>query len=117
MPFEVDVDRIRSFREFDDKVTAPLHGFRGVDHYYRNSSCRQYLKTIKPPTLVLHARDDPFMWPDTIPDEDDLSPAVTLEVSDAGGHVGFVHGPHPLKPKYWLEEKIVDHLQSIFGMD
>jgi predicted alpha/beta-fold hydrolase len=115
MPVEVDVDRIRGFREFDDKVTAPLHGFRGVDHYYRESSCRQYLRYIKTPTLILHARDDPFMWPNTMPGPADLSPAVTLEVSEAGGHVGFVHGPHPLNPGYWLEERIVDHLQTFFG--
>ncbi|MCP3866907.1 MAG: hydrolase [Gammaproteobacteria bacterium] len=110
MPIDVDVDSIKGFREFDDKVTAPLHGFLDVDHYYRESSCRQYLRHIETPVLILHARDDPFMWSQTIPQESELSSAVNLEVSEQGGHVGFVAGPHPFKADYWLERRISAHL-------
>ena len=54
------------FRQLD-RVTAPLHGYAGVEDYYRRCSCRQYLGTIAVPTLILHARDDPFLYPDAIP--------------------------------------------------
>ncbi len=104
-PLEVDVERLRSFWEYDDKVTAPLHGFSGVEEYYERSSCGQYLGGIRTPTLILHARDDPFMYPDSVPGEEALSAAVTLELAAHGGHVGFVAGRHGL-PRYWLEERI-----------
>ncbi len=109
------VGRWRTFRRFDDRVTAPLHGFRGVDDYYRRSSSRQYLRGIRTPTLVLHARDDPLMTPAVVPAPGELSPAVRLEVSAGGGHVGFVHGPHPLAPRYWLEERIPAFLEGCLG--
>jgi len=111
-PLRVDVERLRSFRSFDDAVTAPLHGFSGVDDYYRRSSSRQYLPQIRTPTLILHAADDPFMWPRTLPREEELSAAVTLELSPHGGHVGFVAGRWPWRPNYWLEGRIIEHLRQ-----
>ena len=99
-PVSVDVDRIRSFREFDDRITAPLHGFAGVDEYYRLCSCRQFLPRIRTPTLILHALDDPFMYRETVPTASELGQAVTLELARGGGHVGFVSGPLPWKPRY-----------------
>ena len=96
----------RDFWEFDDRVTAPLHGFEDVHDYYTRSSSRQYLHGIRIPTLILHALDDPFMTPDVVPSPDELSASTELEVSDHGGHVGFVHGTLPWRPRYWLEERI-----------
>jgi len=87
-------------------VTAPLHGFEDVHDYYTRSSSRQYLHGIRIPTLILHALDDPFMTPDVVPSPDELSASTELEVSDHGGHVGFVHGTLPWRPRYWLEERI-----------
>jgi uncharacterized protein len=105
----------RTFWDFDDRVTAPLHGFEDVHDYYTRSSSRQYVPRIRVPTLILHARDDPFMTPDVLPSRDELPAAVKLEVSARGGHVGFVHGSRPWRPRYWLEERIPaflnDHLQ------
>ena len=98
--------RSRSFWEFDDRVTAPLHGFDDVHDYYTRSSSRQYLCHIGIPTLMLHAEDDPFMTPQALPSGDELSPSTRLEVSAYGGHVGFVHGRLPWRPRYWLEERI-----------
>ena len=100
------VQRLRSFREFDDRVTAPLHGFDGVDDYYGRSSSRQYLGDVQRPTLILHARDDPFMFTHTVPIEPELSPHIRLELSDRGGHVGFVEGKIPGLARYWLERRI-----------
>lgn len=102
----------RDFWEFDDRVTAPLHGFDGVHDYYTRSSSRQYLPGIAIPTLILHARDDPFMTPDVVPSPDELSPSTRLEVSARGGHVGFVQGSLPWRPRYWLEERIPAFLRG-----
>ncbi len=98
--------RSRDFWEFDDAVTAPLHGFRDVHDYYARASSRQYLQRIRVPTLMLHAEDDPFMTPDAVPRREELSPSARLELSAHGGHVGFVHGSLPWRPRYWLEERI-----------
>ncbi|HXK55525.1 MAG TPA: hydrolase, partial [Gammaproteobacteria bacterium] len=110
---DVDVNSLKSFRDFDDKVTAPLHGFNGVDHYYTESSSRQYLQRIRTDTLLLHALDDPFMLPETVPFESELSPSVTLEISAHGGHVGFVAGSSPWKTRYWLDERITAYLSDL----
>lgn len=97
---------VNDFWTFDDRVTAPLHGFAGADEYYSRSSSRQYLAAITVPTLVLHARDDPFLFPEATPHPAEVAPAVKLEVHDAGGHVGFVAGPWPWRAEYWLEPRI-----------
>jgi predicted alpha/beta-fold hydrolase len=111
-PLDPDrVARLRTFREFDDYVTAPLHGFADADDYYARCSSRSFLKSIRTPTLILHALDDPFMTPEVVPSAAELSPQVTLEIAPHGGHVGFVSGP-PWHPVYWLEERIPAFLDS-----
>ena len=109
MSLPIDKDKAltcKTLRRYDDLVTAPLHGFIDAENYYQQSSSRQYLSTIQLPTLILHAKDDPFMTNDAIPTEDELSDKVTLELSENGGHVGFVNGHLPFKPRYWLEQRI-----------
>lgn len=96
---------IRSLEEFDDKVTAPLHGFMNAMDYYTKSSSRQYLHAIRVPTLLLQAKDDPFMTKDIIPTAAELPQDVQLELTEAGGHVGFVGGKYPWRPEYWLEKR------------
>lgn len=102
-----DLERLRTFRQFDDAVTAPLHGFDSVDQYYRQSSCRRYLADIRVPTLIVHALDDPFMFPASVPRADELSPSVELDLQRHGGHCGFVAGPWPWRADYWLERKAI----------
>lgn len=111
-PLKINVDHLNTFYLFDDQVTAPLHGFSNVHDYYERSSCGQFLKAITIPTLILHARDDPFMWPESVPDKNELSQAVRLELSEKGGHVGFISGSVPCKPEYWLEQRIPEWLGS-----
>jgi len=101
-----------SFRKFDNAITAPLHGFRDVDDYYAQSSSKQFLRAIRTPTLLIQALDDPFLPPQALPGEDELGPAVTLELSRHGGHVGFIAGPSPLQPCYWLEQRILQALKT-----
>ncbi len=111
-PLKLDVEKLNTFYQFDDQVTAPLHGFEGADDYYQQCSSRQFLQQIKKPTLILHAKDDPFMWEHSVPDEDELSPAVQLELSEHGGHVGFIGGKHPFATQYWLDNRIVEWLNA-----
>ncbi|MEL6199307.1 MAG: hydrolase [Pseudomonadota bacterium] len=100
----------KDFETFDNLVTAPLHGFRDVEHYYDSQSCRQYLSQIAVPTRILHAVDDPFMSPDMIPKAHELSAHVSLELSKHGGHVGFITGG-PLRLRPWLPGRIIASLQ------
>jgi predicted alpha/beta-fold hydrolase len=109
-PLGLDVEGIRDFFGFDEQVTAPLHGFAGADDYYAKCSCRQFLRHIQTPTLIIHARDDPFMFERTVPGEEELGPGVCLELAPRGGHVGFVAGTLPWRPHYWLEARILAHL-------
>ena len=107
--------QVNTMYDFDDKITAPLHGFSGVDEYYSIASSRQYLRSIQVPTLILHAKDDPFMSEDVIPENDELSPYVQLEISETGGHVGFVTGRYPWRPEYWLEKRVPSFLHEYLG--
>ena len=106
------IQRLDDFWKFDDAITARLHGFRDVHDYYARSSSRQYLNGIRVPTLLIHARDDPFMTPAAIPMPAELADCVTLELSEHGGHVGFVSGKLPWRPRYWLDDRIPDYLQT-----
>ncbi|RTZ72950.1 MAG: hydrolase [Gammaproteobacteria bacterium] len=111
-PLEVDLERIRNFRQWDEEVTAPLHGFEGVDDYYRRCSCRQFIPAIRRPTLILHDRKDPFLWPDAIPTEAELPQQVRLEIARGGGHAGFVQGSVPGLPRYWTCRRLVEWLDA-----
>lgn len=113
----VDLDKIKkasTFSDFDNHFTAPIHGFANANDYYQRASSRHYLKYITKPTLILHAEDDPFMTPDAVPDEKELSSSITLEVSRQGGHVGFVTGRWPWTAEYWLEKRIKAFLLESF---
>lgn len=109
---EEEIRPLKTFTEFDDKVTAPLHGFASATDYYRQSSSRPWLKKIRIPTLLLQAADDPFMNPAGIPRPEELSDSVYLEVYWHGGHVGFVSGSWPYNCKYWLDDRISDYVSS-----
>lgn len=106
----IDLDRARrarTFWEFDDAATAPLHGFGSADDYYRQSSSGPLIPDIATPTLILHSRDDPFFPADAIPETAMIAnPAVTPMITDHGGHVGFVSGGIPLLPHFWAEDFI-----------
>ncbi len=114
LPKDIELDKVSSFStfwEFDSEVTAKLHGFKDAYDYYLKTSSRPFLKTIAKPTLVLHSSDDPLMTEDVIAKADELSPYLTLELSQQGGHLGFISG-HPWNPKYWLEERIPQYLSN-----
>ena len=97
--------QIKSLRQFDDKITAPIHGFHDADDYYQQCSGLKLLDKLSTPTLIIHAADDPFMDDSVIPDASDLAPTITYELSRSGGHVGFIQGT-PWAPEYWLEHRV-----------
>ncbi len=107
-----NIKNLKTFLQFDDTYTAPIHGFKSAQDYYTKSSSKQFLKDIKIPTLLIHSWDDPFMTPKVLPQKDELSESITLEVSFNGGHVGFISG-NLFKPTYWLEDRIVEFFKNI----
>ena len=99
------VTRSRTLRQFDDAFTAPVHGFRDCDDYYVRSSSKPFLARIRVPTLLVNARDDPFLPESALPTEREVSDVVSLEFPARGGHVGFVAGPFPGNIE-WLPRRI-----------
>lgn len=102
----------RTFAEFDDAVTAPLHGFSGKDEYYDRCSSMGYLGDIGIPTLIINALDDPFMTPAAISAATGLPDCLQIEVSDHGGHIGFINGGTPWRPTYYLPDRIIGYLDA-----
>jgi uncharacterized protein len=83
-------EKIITFRQFDDRYTSPLHGFKNASDFYRSSSCDQYLANIRVPSLIVNAANDPFLTPECYPKELLRDhPNVHLEIPSRGGHVGF----------------------------
>ena len=101
-----------NFADFDDAVTAPLHGFSGKDEYYDRCSSQAFLRQIERPTLIINALDDPFMSPNAVPGPSSLSDTVQLEISANGGHVGFIDGGPPWRPTYYLPDRILGFLEQ-----
>jgi hypothetical protein len=104
--------RARTFAEYDRAVTAPLHGFADEMDYWRRSSSGPYLARIRPPTLLVGSRDDPFVPATSLPDPRALPAHVRTEFVAAGGHVGFVQGP-PWQPWSWAERRAVAFLREV----
>ncbi|WP_122315040.1 hydrolase [Pseudomonas cichorii] len=99
------LENMRTFWDFDGRVTAPLHGFANAEDYYRRASSRYFLGQIRTPTLIIQAADDPFVFIHSLPEPGELSACTEFELQAKGGHVGFVDGS--LKnPGYYLERRI-----------
>lgn len=111
----IDLERLaraRTFREFDDAATAPLHGLRDADDYYDTCSSIHYLSAIRTPTLCISAVDDPFLPPEVLDRvKRDSSREVDLIATPRGGHLGFVGGGVG-RPRYWAEELVLEKLQQ-----
>jgi predicted alpha/beta-fold hydrolase len=97
---------VRSLYDFDDLITAPLHGFAGAADYWRRASAKPFLGGIRVPTLLLNARNDPFLPAHGLPAPKELSRQVTAEFPRQGGHVGFVTGRPPGRLE-WLPQRLL----------
>ncbi len=105
------VRRARTWRQYDDAVTAPLHGFRDAEDYWHRSSSVHLLPRIQRPVLLINSRDDPFIPESSLPEElAEGSKWLQAEFSARGGHAGFVAGPLPWRPIYWAENRALAFL-------
>lgn len=102
----------RDFDAFDDLYTAPTHGYRNVLDYWTRASSKPDLGRIVVPTLVINARNDPFLPAQYLPGKHEASDSVTLEQPDSGGHVGFVSGRFPGHLR-WLPERLLDFFEAV----
>lgn len=95
---------------FDDAVTAPVHGFASAHDYYARSSSLHFLSRIQLPTLLISAYDDPFLPADVLERVATIAhanPALRSMFSPHGGHVGFVSGSIPGRPRYFSEDQLM----------
>jgi predicted alpha/beta-fold hydrolase len=113
-PGTLDADaiaRAASFREFDTLVTARLHGFRDADDYWLRASSKPVLPAIRVPTLIVNARNDPFLPAWALPTYAGVASEVTLEQPEAGGHVAFPSGPFPGNID-WMPLRLMRHFDT-----
>jgi len=104
---------LNNFWRFDDAVTAPLHGFKNVHHYYESCSARPFVQHIKTPTHLLYALNDPFFTPSVLPTAAECPEEVQLHTPQYGGHVGFVEYYADENHLHWLDKRLVDWLQPL----
>jgi len=102
--------RARTFAEYDRAVTAPLNGFVDEMDYWVRASSAPYLSRIRCPALLVNALDDPIVPSSALPDPKALPPSVRVEFSARGGHVGFIEGGWPWRPRSWVERRAIEFL-------
>lgn len=104
-------EKIKTFRQFDDRYTAPMNGFKDAEDYWRRSSCKPLIPNITIPTLLVSAKNDPFFAEECYPiAEAQANPNFFLEMPDSGGHVGFIS--FEKNGYYWSEKRMIEFLQS-----
>jgi len=102
-----EVRRCRTFEAFDNLVTAPLHGFRDAEDYWRKSSCAQFLASVRVPVLLVGSSDDPLVPGSVLPHAAvAASPFLVSQFSARGGHCAFVEGGVPGWPRRWAEFQV-----------
>jgi uncharacterized protein len=105
------IRRVDTMHAFDGAVTAPLHGFASTDDYWARASSKPWLRGIGVPTLVLNAKNDPFIPAASLPRDADVGNSVTLEQPEHGGHAGFLQPPFPGNLE-WLPNRLVSFFDS-----
>jgi len=113
----VDIDRVlkaHTLREFDEVATAPLHGFRDAADYYQRASSKPVLGSIRVPTHLFHAMDDPFLPTRAVPRRQVTeNPWLLGSFPPRGGHVGFVENGSVRQPRFWAESEAVRYLATV----
>lgn len=114
-PDEIDLtayDEMKDFYAFDDRYTAPIHGFKNAKEYWRINSCMSFLDEVAVPSLIVNATDDPFLNKACFPFEPARqSDTVYLETPTNGGHVGFISLNR--KRHYWSEQRAIQFFLEI----
>jgi predicted alpha/beta-fold hydrolase len=101
---------LNTFFAFDDRVSGPLNGFAGAEDYYEKTRTDGLLRHVAVPTLLLNARNDPLVPARLIPPAAAVSDQITLELTDGGGHLGFISGRWPWSPRFWLDQRVPEFL-------
>ncbi len=114
--YPLDVKAIKSsktFYEFDEFYTAPVHGFESADDYYQKSSSKQFIKNISAPTLIINAMNDSFLSPSCYPfEEANTNSNVQLLTPEYGGHVGFASNFRMTQP-FWHEKQVAAFIREL----
>lgn len=103
-----EVKNITTIWEFDDKITAPLHGYASAEDYYKKCSSLGFISAIQTETLLIQSLNDPIIPKNSIPSQQMLASNTTLELTHQGGHVGFVCG----NSENWLEHRILNFIRA-----
>ena len=107
------LDSVRTVRDFDERFTAPHHGFRDADDYYHRASSLRVVDRVRVPTLVVTAADDPFIPPEQFDDPGIVTnPHITVQVTPHGGHCGFYARAEPGFDGYWAERRAVEAVRE-----
>ncbi len=110
-----DYHEVTNFQQFDDRYTAPIHGFESAADYWEKSSCKPVLKDIRVPSLLVNAENDPFLPRECFPYQAARdNPNLTLEVPKSGGHVGFIELNR--RQGYWMERRVVEFVTQSEGL-
>ncbi|MDO8729645.1 MAG: alpha/beta fold hydrolase [Candidatus Omnitrophota bacterium] len=110
---ERKLNAVKTLTQFDDLVTAPVHGFKDADDYWSHSSSIRFLSGIRRPALLISSKDDPFFPGKSLPvAEVAANPFLTAEFTARGGHVGFLTGSWPGRVRSWTEERTIQFLKK-----
>lgn len=111
MSMGIDPEKLKNFRQFDNAITGPIHGFRDAEDYYQKSSSKQFLNNIRIPTLLVNALNDPFLTPECFPyKEAEENQYFFLETPSDGGHVGFAQVNR--QNLYWSEKRALTFIRE-----
>ena len=105
------INNAKTIHDIDNAVTAVLYGAEDASDYYRKNASKPFLKNITLPTLIINAKNDPFLPPQFLPTTDEVSASVTLDYQDQGGHVGF-YSPFVSNKNSWLPSRIIEFLEA-----
>jgi predicted alpha/beta-fold hydrolase len=106
------LSQVKTIRVFDDLYTAPMHGYKNALDYWTRASAKPVLKSVRTPTLILNARNDPFIPEASLPGTSDCSETILLHQPAQGGHVGFVTGTFPGNLN-WLPNRMANYFERL----
>lgn len=105
------ISSAKTIHDIDNAVTSVLYGAEDATDYYNKNASKPYLQHITLPTLIINAKNDPFLPAEFLPTTTDVSAFVTLDYQDEGGHVGF-YSPGSKNENNWLPGRIIEFLEE-----
>jgi predicted alpha/beta-fold hydrolase len=113
-----DLRQIKSVEQFDNRYVAPAFGFADANDYYAKASALRFIAHIRIPTLIIHARDDPFIpFAPLLDPSVAANPYVMLMAPEQGGHVAFLSAGSAGEDRFWAENRLIDFCEIATGVD